>query len=217
MSLDAIKKSILSDAESKASAIDAEAESEVRLILKEAEDRSVALIKKAEHDAKAESDRLAKEVQAGAETEANSLMLEAKGAAIERALNKVTEQAERTLSRDYSKKLFDNGLKQFKVVSNSDAVIKTGKRNAAMFKNSKYNVEYADIDGFMFYTEDRKIALNATVPSMVDKEKDVARKFISRELFSEGGSRSKPKKTAKAAVPKKEKHAKKQKGKRKKG
>ena len=179
MSLDAINKSILSDAGAKASAIDSDAGKESARILKEAEDRAKAILKEAEREAQAEAERLRREAQAGAETEANSILLEAKGEAVERALKKVVNQVESTLSRDYAKKLFDSGLKQFKEISGPRMTIKTSKKNAALFKDGKYNVEYADIDGFMFYTEDGKIALNATVQNIADKEKDVARKFIS--------------------------------------
>jgi V/A-type H+-transporting ATPase subunit E len=220
MSLDAIKKSILSDAEARASAMDGDADSEARRILKEADEKAKTILKDAELAAAAESERLRKEAQASAETEANSILLEAKGEAVERALKKVVSQAERTLSKDYAKRLFDSGLRQFKEISGPRMVIKTSKKNAAMFRGGKYNVEYADISGFMFYTEDGKIALNATIPNIVDKEKDVARKFISRELFAETGTRPGVKRVhaGKAGRPKKAaKAGRKQKGKKKRG
>lgn len=205
MSLDAINKSILSDAEARVSAIDSDAGKESARIVREAEEKAKAILKAAEHEAQAEAERLRKEAEAGAETEANSILLEARGEAVERALKKVVSQVESTLSRDYAKKLFDSGLKQFKEIAGSRMVIKTAKKNAALFKDGKYNVEYADINGFMFYTEDGKIALNATVQNIADKEKDVARKFISRELFSESAAR--PRAKAPAGKAQKQKKA----------
>ncbi len=205
MSLDAIKKSILSEAGARASAIDDEASSEAKRILKEADERAKSIIGRAERDAKAEAERLAKESQAGAETEASAMMLEAKGAAVERALKKVSAQVERAVSKDYSKKLLDSGLKQFKEISGDSPVIRTAKRNAGMLKGGKYRVEYEDIDGFILSTEDGKISLNATVQSVVGKSLDGARRLISKELFGEARKTQAraPKAKAKAPKPKK--------------
>ncbi len=211
MSLDAIKKSILGDAQAKAAAIDAQASDESRRIIKEAEDRAKSILSSAESDANAEANRLVSEAQAGAETEANSLMLEAKGAAIERALKSVSEQVKRTLSREYSKKLFESGLAQFKEVSNSTPKVITSRKNAQMLKGTKYTQEYVEIDGFIFSTDDGKIKLNASVDSVVEKSLDGARKLISMELF---GERSSPKgrsekRQAKAAPVRKSRRSKK--------
>ncbi len=210
MSLDAIKKSIISDAQAKASAIDSEASSESKRIVKEAEEKAKGILSRADSEAKTEADRLVKEARAGAETEANSMILEARGAAIERALKSVSSSVEKTISHEYSKKLFESGLAQFREVSNSTPKVMTSKKNANLLKGTKFGVEYSEIDGFIFSTDDGRIRLNASVDSVVEKSLDGARKLISKELF--GGHTApklRPERKQKPAAAKKGKKGKK--------
>ena len=210
MSLDAIKKSILSDAQAKASAIDSEASSESKLILKEAEEKAKGILSGADAEAKAEADRLVKEARAGAETEANSMILEARGVAIERALKSVSSNVEKTISHEYSKKLFESGLAQFREVSNSTPKVITNKRNANLLKGTKFAVEYSDMEGFIFSTDDGRIRLNASVGSVVEKSLDGSRKLISKELFGEHrATKPKPVRKRKSSAAKKGKRGKK--------
>ena len=207
MSLDAIKKSILSDAQAKASEIDSEASSESKRIIKEAEDKAKGILSRADSEAKTEANRLVKEARAGAETEANSMILEARGAAIERALKSVSSNVEKTISHEYSKKLFESGLTQFREVSNSTPKVITNKKNANLLKGTTFVVEYSEIDGFIFSTDDGRIRLNASVGSVVEKSLDSARKLVSKELFSDHAS-------PKLRLPRKQKSAASKKGKR---
>lgn len=215
MSLDSIRKSIMSDAESKASAADSEASKEASQIVKEAEAKAKEILRNAQVEAEKEASRVKNEALAGAEMEANSMILQARGAAVERSLKRVINDLKDELSREYPKKIFDQSVKQFKEIAEGDIVVKTGKKNAALMKGVKYKVEYADVDGFMLYEESGKIALNATVESIAGKEMDNARRFIADELFS-GRERSAlaPKKAKSAPKQKKAKAAKKAKGKR---
>ncbi len=210
MSLDAIKKSILSDAQAKASAIDSEASSESKRIVKEAEEKAKGILSRADLEAKAEADRLVKEARAGAETEANSMILEARGIAIERALKSVSSNVEKTISHEYSKKLFESGLSQFRDVSNSTPKVITSKKNANLLKGTKFGVEYSEIDGFIFSTDDGRIRLNASVGSVVEKSLDGARKLISKELFGEHATpKSRPARKQKSTSAKRGKRGKK--------
>ncbi len=191
MSLDAIRKSIVGDAEAKASAIDAEADSEAKRIVHDAEARAKEAIKSAEHEAEAEAERMRKEAVAGAETEANSIMLEAKGEAVERSLSSVASRLEPELARHGMKKILDSSIRQFKQIGVAEAFrIKTSKKNAQLLKGSKFDVEYADVDGFVICSLDGSVALNATVGSIVDRERDDARKLISQEMFGKGHAAS---------------------------
>ncbi|MDE1834502.1 MAG: hypothetical protein KGH64_04145, partial [Candidatus Micrarchaeota archaeon] len=179
MSLDSIRKSIISEAQSKASAIEEEGNAQARRIVKEAEDKAKAILKDMQEQADHEADRLAKESEAGAETEANSMLLEAKGQAVERSLRKVLDGAQTSISKNAMKEILKESIKQFKELSGGNFTIKTSKKNEAMFKGTAYEVEYSDIDGFMLYADHGKIALNATVSSVVQHRTDEARKIIA--------------------------------------
>ncbi len=209
MTLDAIRKSILNEAESKASSTESEAEKEAHRIVKEAEEKAKEIVKTAEAEAHKEVERLKKEAEAGADTEANGLLLEARGAVVERSLKKAIDETKSELSESSFEKIFKQGLKQFaEIAGNSDIMIKTSKKNAEIVKGSKHKVEYENIDGFMFYTHDNKIALNATIESIAARETDQARTFIASELF---GTRAKerPKAAVKAGKKKVKKNKKK--------
>jgi len=204
MSLDAIKKSIISQAESKESAIDHEASDEASMIIKEAEDRAKRIIKDAESEAAREAQRMVKEAEAGADIEANSLIMSARGEAVERVLKRVMDGVGSQLSKQGMKKILDQSMKQFKQISQGgDIMIKTGRKNAPLFKDSKYEVEYGDIDGFMLYLDSGKVAINATVSSIVEHEREYARKVISSELFHAGSRRRSTQKAPKAAKQRK--------------
>ncbi len=201
MSLDAIRKTILSEAEARAQAIQSDADKQAQRIVKEAEDKARDIVKNAQEDAHKEAERLNKEAQAAAEMEANSMLLEAKGQAVERALKRVLGGAEDELSKSGMKRILDQSVKQFKEVSNGNFTIKTGKKNAELLKKSGNDVEYGAVNGFMLYADNGKVALNATVESIVERQADNARKLISKELFGAGETRA-PRK-AKAPAPKK--------------
>lgn len=208
MTLDAIKKSILSEAEEKSSAIDSDAERESAQLVKEADEKAKGIMKSAEQEATKEADRIRKEGEAGAEIESRSIIFSARGRAVERALKKVMSKVQSDVKNENMLKVFNSGLKQFKEISgHDDIIVKTNKKNASLLKGKDFEVEYGDIDGFMFYTSDRKIALNATVDSIVNDQQDLARKLIADELFGE--SKSAPKKVTMKVKAKKPKGKKK--------
>jgi vacuolar-type H+-ATPase subunit E/Vma4 len=198
MTLDAIRKSILSEAEEKASAIDSEAGKEVSRIVKEAEEKAKQIVKSAQADAEKEAERLRKEANASAETEANSMLLEARGSIIERSLKDVMDDVESELSKGSMEKIFKQGMKQFSdIAGEHDLIIKTSKKNEGMARAGGNKVEVDSINGFIFSTSDGKIALNATIESIAMHETDQARRFIADELF---GKRSGEKVRMRVAV-----------------
>ncbi len=185
MSLEAIRKNILAEAEGKAKAISAEASSEADAISSEAEVRAGSIVKNASEDAKREVERLWKESDAGLETEKNTMIVEARGAVLEHALKTVRSEAQRSLERENLQGILKSGLKQFSAVTGgSDAVIRTSKKNASLLNGRSNKVEYGDVDGFIISTPDGKISLNATVESIVDRELDTIRKLVADEIFT---------------------------------
>ncbi|MEM3839301.1 MAG: V-type ATP synthase subunit E [Candidatus Micrarchaeaceae archaeon] len=183
MSLEAIRKSIIEEAEAKAKAERQAAEAEAAKILKEAKDRADSLLKEAEEEARREAERMRMEAEAGLETERNSAILESKGRVIEEALKHVRKEVEDRIRSEGMGKILNAALKQFsEVYQGSDFVIKTNKKNVALVKD-KGTVEAGDVDGFVLSTPDGRIALNATVASIVDNRIDGIRKMVANELF----------------------------------
>ncbi len=185
MSLEAIRKNILAEAEEKAKAINAQASSEAGAISGEAEARAREIVKAAEEESRREVARLWKESEAGLETEKSTMITEARGAVLEKALKTVRSDAERSLAKDNMQGILKSGLRQFSsITGGNEAVIRTSRRNAHLVKGRGNRVEYGDINGFVFSTHDGKISLNATVESIVDRELDTIRKLVADEIFT---------------------------------
>ncbi len=184
MSLEAIRKSILGEAESKAKAEQSEASSEAEKMVKEAESKAKALLKQAEAEAKAEETRMRNEAAAGLETERNAMVIEAKGKVVEKVLDSVKGQVERNIKSSNMDRMFKAAMKQFSELGDADdAVIRTSKKNAALMKG-RHNVEYTNVDGFVISTDDGKISLNATVDALVEGKTEEIRKIVSEEVFT---------------------------------
>ena len=200
MTLEAIKKDILAEAEEKSAQAASEAIKEANRITKEAEEKANGIEKRAAQEAQHEVERLRKENEAGVEIEANAMLLAARGDAVERSLKKVLSGTGSSLEKGSMKKLLDLGMKQFsEITPKGEIVIKTSKKNASLLKESGHKIEYEDIDGFMLYTNDGKIALNATVGNIFQGQTEVARRIIAEELFKERSSPRKPSPKAKAS------------------
>ncbi|MDE1860643.1 MAG: hypothetical protein KGH72_02890 [Candidatus Micrarchaeota archaeon] len=183
MTLDAIRKSIIDDAHAKAAKAESEASKEADRIIAEAEQKAKAILKKANEDADSDAERVGMEMKASSETESNSMLLEAKAQAVEHSLDDVMKLADSELTKSGMERILKAGMKQFAEISgSSDMIVKTSKKNAGLLKNAK-NVEYEDIDGFLFSTGDGKVVLNATVGSISQREADAARKLVAEELF----------------------------------
>jgi vacuolar-type H+-ATPase subunit E/Vma4 len=189
MSLEAIRKSILGEAESKAKAEQSEADAQAAAIIKDAEDRAKGILKQAEEEARHEEGRMRLEASSGLETERNSMVIEAKSKVIESILDQVRKEVARRVREEGMEKVLKSGLKQFaEVYQGSDFVIRTSKRNAAMVKG-KHTIEVDNVDGFIISTPDRKIALNATVDAIVESSIDEIRKMVADEVFSGSAER----------------------------
>lgn len=183
MSLEAIRKSILSEAEAKAKAERGEADAEAERIVSGAHEKAKATFKQAQDEARLEGERMRREAAAGLETERNTMVIEAKGKVVEQALGRVRSEIEREIEKEDLERILKAGIKQFSEVSGGEMVVRTSKRNAALIKG-KYKVEYADVDGFVLCTPDKRIALNATVDSVVDRSLDEVRKMVAGEAFT---------------------------------
>jgi V/A-type H+-transporting ATPase subunit E len=200
MPLETLRKSITKEAEEKSAEIVKEAEKEASRIIREAEEQAKEMKKAADAEAEKEAQRLRKEGESGTEIEASSMLLEARDTATERALQKSLGRLRDELSKKTMKKVLDQGMKQFAelVGSGSAIVIKTAKQNADIVKGMGHKIEYTDIDGFIICSPDGKIALNATVSSIIEGQAENARRIIGAELFGERASE--PRSSAKAPV-----------------
>ena len=189
MSLEAIRKSILGEAESKAKAEQSEADAQAAAIIKDAESRAKDILKQAEEEARREEGRMRLEASSGLETERNSMVIEAKSKVIESILDQVRKEVARRVREEGMEKVLKSGLRQFaEVYQGSDFVIRTNKTNAAIAKG-KHTVEIDNVDGFIISTPDRKIALNATVDAIVEGSIDEIRKMVADEVFSGSAER----------------------------
>ncbi len=191
MSLDAIKKSIIEDASSRSSQIEGDASKEARRILNEAEEKAREITRRAEAEAKAEAERILKEAMEGAGIEADSILLDARNEAVERSLKHVLFELEDRLRKGEMKRILDMGIKQFREISDGDLTIRTSKKYADTVGKSQYKVEYGDVDGFMLYSQEGKVALNATIGSITSNESENARKLIADHLFGAKGHHAK--------------------------
>ncbi len=200
MALDAIKKSILDESDSKSASIAKEAKQKAESIAKEALERSKTILKSAESDAAREVERLKRESSSGVDIEVNSILLDARGKALDRSVKAVMDKVCTAIEREGMKKILEKSVKQFSEMTGSeDILVRTAKKNAPLLKGLGYEVEYTDIDGFMLYTRDGKVALNATLKSVVEGELDYARRVIGEELFPHSSQRSSTKKKPKGA------------------
>ncbi len=189
MSLDAIRKSILGEAESKVKEEQGEADAEAERIVKEAQARAKEILKRGEDAARREEERMRLEAAAGLETERNTLVIEAKGRVVEQALAQVRREVERRVRADGLERILKSGVKQFAEASGgAEYVVRTSKRNASLVKG-KQKVEYGDVDGFILSTPDGKLSLNATVETVVEYGIDGIRRMVADELFSGSAER----------------------------
>lgn len=194
MTLDAIRKSILDEAEENASSMEKESSKEAERIINDAESRAKQIMKDAEKDAEREAERLRKESKAAAEIEAGSMLLQAQGEAIERAVGETMEQLAKEARKANMRKLVEQAIREFAEASGGrEIVVRAGKKYADMVKGVDARVEYDnDVDGFVLSTSDSKISLNATVESLLESQSDAARRLAYDELFRAGSKGAKP-------------------------
>lgn len=184
MGLESIRKNILKDAAEKSAEISGEASGEASRIRKEASEKAKSMRKAAEAEAVAEAERLRKEAEAGTGMEANSMLLAARGEVIERSLPRVMSEVRAELSKNYMKKIFDSGMRQFsQIAGKEEMMVKTSKKNAELLKNFAGYVRYESVNGFIFSTKDGKVSLDAEIDGIMKKQEDYARKEVGTVLF----------------------------------
>lgn len=184
MSLDSIKKDILSEAESKARAEEKAGSDEAASILSEARKRASEILKAAKAEAEHESERLRQENDAGLEIEAGTILNEARGLVVEKAVKELKELVDKELMRSQAEKLLKRAAKEFsETIGSEDFAIRTRKSNASLLRNIEGRREYADIDGFVLVSDDGRMAMRIVPSEITDKYMDVLRKNVSARLF----------------------------------
>ena len=186
MPLDSIKKRILAEAEAEVEKIKREASAEAHRILTEAETRAKQIEREAQDGAQAESNRLVKENDAGLEIQTNAIILEAKGSAIERAMESVTAEATALLDSKYLGPMLKSGISQFNDSTSEELVVTTAKKNSKVIESLHLTPKYADVEGFVISSKDNKMKLVISSQSLLESNSDETRKIISDMLFGKG-------------------------------
>lgn len=184
MPLESIRKRILADSEAKAEEVRGEADAEARRILAEARGRAKEIEKRAEAEAEAESKRIERETQAGLEIEANAILLDARGAAVAKAMQGVTKEIKRMIDKEYLPSMLKSGAKQFRSASDEPFVVVTSKKNAKVVEQLKLNPKYQDVEGFVLQSSDGRMRLLVSSDSAVENNLDEIRRELSGLLFS---------------------------------
>jgi vacuolar-type H+-ATPase subunit E/Vma4 len=185
MSLDSIRKSILSESQAKARAIDSEAEASSRKIIQEADSEAERLIKAAEDEARREAERILREGVAGAQVEASSKVIEAKSRVLQNELESVMSNLAKIISEKHMKDVLHEAMKQYASTGEDpkSAVIASSRENEHIAKSAGVKHEVADISGFTIRNKDGSVTLDATVESVISKVKEDALRLIDADLF----------------------------------
>lgn len=204
MSLDAIRSRISSDAEKEAKRIEAEAADEAGRILDEASSKAKEITRKAQDEAKAEADRMKKENSAALDSETEAILMDARNAAVDRALKQVKSSVEREIFKVGAERILKKAIKEFTAVTGSKNLkLKMNKRNAALLKGIEARREYDDTDGFVIENEDGTARLVLTPEGITEKYADAIRKEVAASLFKGNGAQRSRAPSRKAAKPKK--------------
>ena len=182
MPLESIKKRILSESETKAEGLREEADSEARRIVAEAKTEAKEIGRQAEQEAEAESKRIEGEARAGMEIEANTVLLEARGTAIENAVREVSREIESLVSKEHLLPMLKSGVKQFKSSTDEPFVVVTSKRNANVVESMKLTPRYEDVDGFVVESEDGRMRLVISAAAIVSGNEDRIRSEVAGHL-----------------------------------
>ena len=204
MSLDSIRKSILSESQARVRAIESEAEASSRKIIQEADSEAERLVKAAEDEARREAERILREGVAGAQVEASSKVIKAKSTALQEELESVMSSLAKRVSEKHMKEVLHEAMKQYALTGEDpkSAVIASSRENEHIAKAAGAKHEAADINGFAIRNKDGSVTLDATVESVISKVKEDALRLIDAELFG------KPAEAPKRKVAAKAKHAK---------
>lgn len=192
MPLDNIKKRILAEAETQAEAVKKEADAEVHRIKAESEVRAKQIELEAQNEASSESRRLIKENDAGLEIEANAILLEAKGSAIERATQLVVNETESILEDKYLADMLKSGISQFKASSGEEPIVMTSRENAKLVQSLGIQARQAEIGGFVIESKDGKMRLEVSADSLISSNMDGIRGIVSEMLFGRPEKKADP-------------------------
>ena len=200
MSLDSIRKSIISESQAKVHAIDSEAEASSRKIIHEADSEAERRIKAAEEEAKREAERIIREGVAGAQVEASSKAIKAKSMVLQKELESVMSNLAKMVSEKRMKEVLHDAMKQYALTGEDpkSAVVASSRENEHIAKTAGAKHEAADINGFTIRNKDGTVTLDATVESVTSKVKEDALRMIDMELFGKPAETPKRKAAAKA-------------------
>ncbi len=183
MALPEIKESIEHEARSGAAKISRETEKEVERVLEEARKAAAERISKAREEAKEGARLLLGEKEAEAEVEAARIVNSAMEEAVEKEMSTAKKEAMKEIAEKYMPAIIKRALARFNEISESGEVFaEVNKRYAALVKGLK-NVNYANIDGAVLFSGDRKIRLALSPEGVVESNAGRIRSAISKALF----------------------------------
>ncbi len=187
MALDAIKHSIIADAQAKAAAIDKDGSAKAKAILDQARIRADKILEEAGKQAEAEAERINSESKAGAEIEANVIILEAKGLVIEQALSELLALAKKELIKSGMKTILADAIKQFRRLTDDELIVFAGPAAYAVGKISGATLKRGDVEGFILSNASGTITIEASIDAIIRSETDSARSILLPELFGYSG------------------------------
>jgi vacuolar-type H+-ATPase subunit E/Vma4 len=183
MPLEELQKSIEQEAKAAASKLQEEGDGESERILAAAKQAAAALKRSAKEKAVSEVTQRERDMLTEIENDTQSILSAAKEEAISKYV-KPFDAAVRKKLQAKQKDMIKAALKNFSDVAPlRQASVKISKKNAALVEGLVANIEYADIDGIIVSSADKKITADATVDGLVESNADVARRILARGMF----------------------------------
>lgn len=183
MALDMLQREIEAQARSEAGKIASEAESECDAIIGKAQKDAKSLKDSILENAKAESEQRRKDALISLDIESGSILANAKEERIDHELKgfmRILE--ERMLKREPG--LVKAALERFvEVVPPERCVARTNKRNSKIVKPFGMELDYADVNGIVIESKDRKIRVDATINGTIESNAETIRRVLSKGIF----------------------------------
>ena len=183
MSLDGIRKKILSDYKARSERIESESEKEAKSVIEAAKVQASERLKASRARAEEEAARLRKESDAGLEIEANSVLLAARSASSEKAAESIAAEVRRILADEAMQQMLKAGTKQFSEASDQDFVVIVSKKNSKQVSQLGLTPRYAEIEGFVLESEDGSMRMTISPESLVEGSMESIRKEAALQLY----------------------------------
>lgn len=183
MPLEELQKSIEQEAKATASKMQTEADSESERIVAASKEAAAALKKKSKEDALAEVAQKEKDTLTALEIETSNILSTAKEESISRYLKEFDAVIKKKLQAK-QKDIIKSALRSFSdVVPLQQATVKIDRKNVDLVKEAVANIEYANIDGIVISSADKRINADATVDGLMESNADAARRILSKGMF----------------------------------